>query len=254
MSYSGMYRNVNKLSELIVLVFFCSLSCSAQDLIIRNGGADTIKCVIIEDKITFLSYRLFNSNDTNLYIIMTSDYEQYYRNKTIEYFNISTSDTNDIITNSENSIEDIINIKRQKGGYQTFYEFKSNKPSVVFDFEVRKRSDFAIAMMGGNDYKIISKDGKVTGSMINKEFWAICDDSCCYINCHMEYGHKFYSLIIYKEDYAYFTALPPPGDLDNYTVGFMFGAVGGAVAGASESQQRVLYKLDLETGKISIFY
>jgi len=78
---------------LLLQVFAC-----AQDLIILKNGVDTIKCKIIEDNVSFLTYKKYNSVDTSLYQISQDLYDYYT-------FKKSTSSSGTIIT------------KKNKGAY-----------------------------------------------------------------------------------------------------------------------------------------
>lgn len=59
---------------------FIVLESYSQDVIYLKNN-DSIKCRIIEDKITYLRYKLNNSTDTAVYEIRQNDYDYYVDNK-----------------------------------------------------------------------------------------------------------------------------------------------------------------------------
>ncbi|OFX18275.1 MAG: hypothetical protein A2033_17660 [Bacteroidetes bacterium GWA2_31_9] len=66
-----------KLLYVLVLLIFIVLDSFSQDIIFKKNNSDSIKCRIIEDKITSLRYKLNNSNDTTIYEIKQNDYDYY---------------------------------------------------------------------------------------------------------------------------------------------------------------------------------
>lgn len=73
-----------KAYKLFVLLNFIAFSAICQDIIILKNNSDSIKCRIIEDKITYLRYTLANTNDTTIYEIKQSDYD-YFIDKPDEF-------------------------------------------------------------------------------------------------------------------------------------------------------------------------
>jgi len=61
----------------IVVLFIATHSLNAQDLIILKNFTDTIKCKIIEDKVSYLTYIKTNSSDTTLHQISQTEIEYY---------------------------------------------------------------------------------------------------------------------------------------------------------------------------------
>lgn len=66
---------------IIFTILFCLnfLSVFAQDYIYLKNN-DSIKCIIIEDKIVSLNYKLFDRSDTTTYNIKKEDYDYYVDN------------------------------------------------------------------------------------------------------------------------------------------------------------------------------
>lgn len=216
---------------LVVLNIFLSKNVVSQDYIV-NKGNDTLYCKILEVDSVWLYYEPINSSDNELRLMSHSRYKKYY---------VET----ETILNSFN-VQENCNISRKKGGYLSFEEFKNNSPSVIFDFEMIKRSKFDYAMSGGNDYKFKSLDKKIDKQFIKKDLWAISNGKDCYINCKRTLKQKDYSLLHICKDYAHFKA-PLPSL--NQNSAYMFGAVGGA-AGASAALDKAGYKVDMISGKI----
>lgn len=234
-----------KLFLMFIFLFFVIFTISSQDFIILKNS-DTIKCKILDDKISFLEYKL-NLNDTTVYTIKADIFDFYIKNDNID----ASANTSQIIKTEELKYK--INCKTlKKGAYLNFDEFINNNPSIDFNFIVIKRSNFSIAMMGGNNYKVKVLDNSMDPSRVKRKFWGICDGKECYINCFPISKIKHYGQLLLEGIQAYFYAMPSNQERRNSTMaaGVMFGAVGGAVAGASAAFDRNLYRLDFKTGEI----
>ena len=238
-------RNIKLI--LIFVILFQSMSF-AQDIIYKKTN-DSIVCKIIDIKTSYISYKLFNSNDTVTYKILLDEYEFFTKQKNADELN---------------EVNYKINIQPlKKGAYLTFQEYLNNSPSIIFDFKVVTRSDNRIALWGGKKFKIISKDNNVKQKSINKEFWGLCDGTDCYVNCKNLNGFKTYSFLSREKERAFFYAIPSKKDkkklkistLSNTAIAAMVigGAIGGAICGAIVSVPntniRVLYLLSYKTGK-----
>ena len=218
-----------------------------NDYIILKEGNDKIKCKILEDKITHLLYKLANSIDTNTYKITQADYD---------YFIISTDNKTNYELEFSKEIP-IVTAKSKdllvKGAYRTFYEFINNKPSLIFDFKVIQRSNSSVAMYGGTTFKIKNLDDSIKMKNIKNDFWGLCDGKNIYINCKVFLKQKSYSFLTIEKEQAYFYANSNyEYNEDVIVAGMMFGAIGGMVA-ASNNSSRALYRLDYNTGAISIY-
>jgi len=142
-------RNIKLI--LIFVILFQSMSF-AQDIIYKKTN-DSIVCNIIDVKAAYISYKLFNSNDTVTYKILLDEYEFFTKQKNADELN---------------EVNYKINIQPlKKGAYLTFQEYLNNSPSIIFDFKVVTRSDNRIALWGGKKFKIISKDNNVKQKSIN---------------------------------------------------------------------------------------
>lgn len=231
----------------IITLFLFFNNAFSQDLIIL-GNNDTIKCKIIEDKVSFLTYKLVNSSDSSIHQINQTEYDYYLiqSNNKIDLGNPYII-PEFVYTDSNTKVnKPIIN-----GIYMSFEHFVKNVPTYNYKFKVIRRTDFDIAMMGGNDYKIEPIDS--FPKSIIRNAWVICDSNYCYINCKQFSKNRFYSLLTFEKDYAYFSALPFKTS-NAYSLAYMGGAIGGAIAGASAALERNLYKIYIKSGLIEPYY
>ena len=214
-----------------------------QDLIIL-ANSDTIKCKIIEDKVSFVAYTFYNTNDTSIHKINQSDYDYYIIKSDVQ---LKLEDAV-LYSNEKPSPKKTY----KKGIYETFEQLVIDSPSFDFKFEIIRRSENDIALMGGNDYKISSLSDTFSNRYIRKA-WVICDGDYCYINCQQFSPFRFFSILTFEDNYAYFSALPFDKRKSD-SLGNMGGAIGGAASGAAAALERKLYKIYLEGGKIEPYY
>lgn len=140
-----------------------------------------------------------------------------------------------------------------KGAYMSFEEIVDKTPSQQYALEVEKRTKGDIKMVGGNDYKIISADKAIKTKIIKKEMWAYSDGDTLYLNCFQYKVQPWYAKVISDGDYLVFR-----GGLSQHMdeqkkqmeIGFYFGAIGGAMAGAKMAMLRFLYVVEKETNEI----
>jgi hypothetical protein len=145
----------------------------------------------------------------------------------------------------------------KKGGYKTFEEFKNSTPSVDFQFLIQRRTQGDIVMNGGNDYKISSENEQFSRKVLKKEMWGISDGDTLYINGRVTTGLNWYSRVEVLGRYSYLIAAFPINPviqddlgLDRETIGYMFGAIGGAIQGARIAKMRVSLLMNMETGTL----
>jgi hypothetical protein len=135
----------------------------------------------------------------------------------------------------------------------SFDEIVNKKPSEQFDLEVIKRTAGDIKMVGGNDYKIESKDKSVKKSVLKKDIWAYSDGDTLYLNCFQYKVQPWYARVISDGDYLVIRAgLSQQSDEQKaqMQMGYYFGAIGGAIAGAKLAMLRFLYVIDKNTNEI----
>lgn len=94
-------------------------------------------------------------------------------------------------------------------GFADFNEFNQNKPSLTFEFQLKKRSGGDIFMTGGiSNYRLkkikpVNEQGKV-----EEIIWGVAVGDTVYINAYPFSKVKGYNLIIEKGYYTYFIGEP----------------------------------------------
>ena len=123
-----------------------------------------------------------------------------------------------------------------KGVYLSFNELMEKAPSSDLDLIVERRTSSDIAMVGGNDYKLISKTKSVKKSYLRNEVFAYSDGEELYLNgIPMRLFSGYIKVINDGDKYFIFRASVSQ---DGYTN--MFGGTGGAIQAA----ERYLYAYD----------
>ncbi len=141
-----------------------------------------------------------------------------------------------------------------KGVYMNFNEIVNKMPSQQLDLDVIKRTKSNIKMVGGNDYKLISKDKSVKNKFIKQKIWAYSLGDTLFLNCFQYKVQPWYSCIISDGDYLVFRGGLSQNSKEQkkqMQMGFYFGAIGGAIAGAKLALLRFLYVIDKNTNEIS---
>ncbi|MCG6190478.1 DUF6563 family protein [Maribellus maritimus] len=141
-----------------------------------------------------------------------------------------------------------------KGAYMSFDEIVNKTPSQQYDFDVERRTNGDIKMVGGNDYKISSADKSIKKKFIKKEMWAYSNGDTLYINCFQYKIQPWYASVISDGKYLVVRAgLSQLSDeqKEQMAMASYFGAIGGAIAGAKMAMMRFLYIIDKSTNEIS---
>ncbi len=141
-----------------------------------------------------------------------------------------------------------------KGAYMSFDEMVNKTPSQQYDLDLIKRTKGDIKMVGGNDYKIESADKTIKKKILRKDIWAYSNGDTLYLNCFQYKVQPWYASVISDGKY-----LVIKGGLSQYAdmqkeqmaMGYYFGAIGGAIAGAKMAMLRFLYVIDKSTNEIS---
>lgn len=132
-----------------------------------------------------------------------------------------------------------------KGAYKTSIEFKNKEPSILFEFNIEKKTNSEIVMYGGADYKVTSINDLVKKKTIKKEIFAISTGDTLYLNCYLQQAQKGYAKVISEGEYIVFIGPVNNGDVAAMSSqGSSSGAIGGAIAGAEIAGMRDLYVLD----------
>jgi hypothetical protein len=140
-----------------------------------------------------------------------------------------------------------------KGTYLNFAELKNKTPSQIDTFVIIKRTQFDIAMNGGNDYKVTSSSEKTNGKFIKRNIYAISTGDSLFLNCFILKLQPKYTFAKLDSNMLIFKAgIPLGGNNDIAMSGVMFGAIGGAIGGAQAALKRFLYVMDFVNGKVTL--
>lgn len=142
-----------------------------------------------------------------------------------------------------------------RGIYMTFEEIQNRQPSLPDSAKVKKRSGFDISMNGGNDYRIKSSD-KAIKKILKRKAWAYSNGDTLYINCRQYKVQTWYAKVLSYGDYLLFDAgmskLTKNENGGAVAAGVMFGAIGGAMAGAAMAQMRFPYAIEVKTNTLHL--
>jgi len=134
-----------------------------------------------------------------------------------------------------------------RGTYMSCDELRRRQPTSYDTFEIQKRSDGDIAMVGGNDYKVSSETKSISNKIINKEIFAISIGDSLFINCFRLGLQPKYTLAKYDSDLFFFTAgIPSSKNSDVYAASYFLGPIGGGIAGANAALKRFPYIMSLQ--------
>ena len=142
-----------------------------------------------------------------------------------------------------------------RGIYMSFEEIQNKQPSLSDSAVVKKRNEFDISMVGGNDYRIKSSD-KAIKEILKCKAWAYSDGDTLYINCRQYKAQSWYAKVLSYGDYLLFDAgmskLTKNENGGAVAAGVMFGALGGALGGAAMAQMRFPYALEVRTNTLHL--
>lgn len=140
-----------------------------------------------------------------------------------------------------------------KGAYLSFDEIINKSPSEQYDLEIIARTNGDIKMVGGNDYKIESADKTIKKKVLKKDIWAYSNGDTLYINCFHYKVQPWYAKVISDGDFLVIRAglsQNSEEQKEQMAMGYSFGAIGGAFAGAKMAMLRFLYVIDKSTNEI----
>ncbi|MEQ9443246.1 MAG: hypothetical protein RIG62_29685 [Cyclobacteriaceae bacterium] len=145
-----------------------------------------------------------------------------------------------------------------KGVYMSFDEIKQKTPSVSVELEIERRTKGEIKMNGGNDYKLYTSDKSIRKKIIKKEYYGYSDGDSLYINCIHYDIQPWYATVLSDGKFLVIrggiSMIPKTqkAQLDNQAqLGYMFGAIGGAIQGAKLAMLRFIYVIDKESNQIT---
>lgn len=141
------------------------------------------------------------------------------------------------------------------GGYLSYEEFKAQTPKFTDSLTIRKRTMSDIKAWGGNDYKAESMSEKLSKKVIKNQIWGICKNDTLYLNGLNLTGLIWFARVEIYGNYCFLKPSFPANKTIQKELGlhepenlaFMFGMVGGAIAGAEMAVRRIPLILDLKT-------
>jgi hypothetical protein len=155
------------------------------------------------------------------------------------------------------------------GGYISYQEFKTGKPTFPDDFNIILKSASKILSWDCNDYKIKSSNPEITKKIIRKNIWGIFHNDTLYLNTRLLLKTNYYVNV--DSSYGKYSFIFPPlpqntkvlkelgidPDYAGYTIaGFLGGAVGGAIYGGIKATQdkkkRIPLVYNMEAGWIKL--
>lgn len=140
-----------------------------------------------------------------------------------------------------------------EGIYKTLDEFRTNNPTAAPGFEVRGRSSFQNAMVGGGDIMPYQTTAEGKQKPV-KDAWGFSDGHTLYIR----YQNAYYPLALRQNTFIF---MGPPEMNTNVaatgavvTAAVLGGPIGGAIAGGirAATAKPAEYTLDLMTGHLTI--
>lgn len=143
------------------------------------------------------------------------------------------------------------------GGYISVEEFIAQKPKFLDTLTIRRRTMTDIKAWGGNDYKAESNNENITKKVIKNKIWGICKNDTLYLNGIYITGLIWYARVDIFGKYCYLKPSFPANKELQYELGlnepedlsYMFGMIGGAIAGAEMAVRRIPLILEIKTGK-----
>lgn len=145
-----------------------------------------------------------------------------------------------------------------KGVYATFDEVKQKVPSLPIELEIKRRTTGDIKMYGGNDYKLYKSDKSIKKRTIKKEYCAYSNGDSLFINCIHYKIQPWYTPVLSDGVFLVIRggiSMVPKiqkEQLNNQDqLGYMFGAVGGAIQGAQLAMLRFIYVIHKDSNNIT---
>lgn len=107
-------------------------------------------------------------------------------------------------------------------GFANFNEFKLNKPTLTFDFQIKQRTGGDIFMTGGiSNYRLKKIKPINEIEKIEKEIWGVIVGDSAYINAYPFSKIKGYNLILEKGYYTYFIGEPARTEKEQRELGII---------------------------------
>ncbi|MDR2835701.1 MAG: hypothetical protein LBV69_05810 [Bacteroidales bacterium] len=107
-------------------------------------------------------------------------------------------------------------------GFSNFNEFLENKPTMTFEFQLKKRTNGDIFMTGGiSNYRAKKITPKNNAEKVEKELWGISIGDTVYINSYPYSKIVGYNQIIEKGYYTYFIGEPARAEKEQRELGII---------------------------------
>ena len=111
---------------------------------------------------------------------------------------------------------------KTNNGFADFNEFKLNKPSLTFDFQLKQRSGGDIFMKGGiANYRVKKIKPVNEVEKVEEVIWGVAVCDTVYINAYPYSKVKGYNLIIEKGYYTYFIGEPARTEKEQRELGII---------------------------------
>ena len=106
--------------------------------------------------------------------------------------------------------------------YVNFEEFKQNKPSLRFEFQLKKRDGEDVFMMGGiRNYRLKKIKPEASKDKVLKWAWGVILDDTIYINSYPYSKIIGFNEILEKGYYSYFIGDPARGEKEQRALGII---------------------------------
>ena len=144
------------------------------------------------------------------------------------------------------------NKKLQNGIYLTIEDLKSQKPSLLANLNIEKRSKSDKFYTGGSDYRLVSDIDSISKKFIRKNIYCYVEDDSLMINCRNHDRGSYFASCLTNGNFLVFYASETDAKVMSKSLGYtlLFGAIGGAIIGANESDKRYLMVLSIRTGNL----
>jgi len=97
----------------------------------------------------------------------------------------------------------------QGNAFKDYAEFQANKPSLTFNFELKRRTTGDVFMKGGiQNYRLKKITPSANIEKVEKEVWGILVEDTVYINSYPYSKLKGFNKILGKGFYSYFIGEP----------------------------------------------
>jgi hypothetical protein len=137
------------------------------------------------------------------------------------------------------------------GVYLNIEQLKQRTPAFNADLQVIHRTQGDIGFNGGNDYELKSDVDSLDKKYIKKTIYAYVKKDSLFINGIQHQIGTWYALCLTHGIFLTFKGAMSDKNMNEVSSsGVAFGAIGGAIGGASAAKKRFLYVFSLRTGNV----